>query len=122
MAITAILICLAGCASAPKWMQGTWQGTGDQIDGHQWQVALDATNLSKVKIDYPDLSCGGKWKIVESSEEGANVRERLTYGLDKCDQNVEVVIEKPSDGNMKLTFFLKSYSPDPIATAVLTKR
>ena len=121
VATIALLICFIGCGAAPRWMQGTWQGTGLQIDGQQWQVSLDASNLAKVKISYPDLSCGGEWKIGRKSAESANMRERLTYGLDNCDQNVEVVVERPVNGNMKLTFYLKSYAADPIATAILSR-
>ncbi|MEY3445178.1 MAG: hypothetical protein RLZZ519_3459 [Bacteroidota bacterium] len=116
-----MLIVFSGCASAPKWMQGTWQGTGNQVDGQQWEVSLDATKLSKVKIEYPDLSCGGEWKLVKKAENGANIREKLTYGLDKCDQNVEVILARVSAEQLKVEYYLKSYSDNAIATAILTR-
>jgi hypothetical protein len=112
---------LIGCAAAPKWMKGTWQGTGNQVDGQTWEVSLDAKNLSKIQIDYPDLDCGGKWKLVRKTENGANLRELLIYGLDKCDQNVEVVLSRVSDEQLKVEYFLKSYSEKAIATAILTR-
>ena len=112
---------LIGCAAAPKWMKGTWQGTGNQVDGQTWEVSLDATKLSMIQIDYPDLDCGGKWKSVRKTENGANLRELLIYGLDKCDQNVEVVLSRVSDEQLKVEYFLKSYSEKAIATAILTR-
>lgn len=112
---------LKGCASAPKWIQGRWQGIGNQVDGQSWEVALDATHLSKIQIDYPDLDCGGKWKMVNKTENGADMRELLTYGLDKCDQNVEVVLSRVSAEQLKVEYYLKSYSDKAIATAMLTR-
>ncbi len=116
-----LLIGLSGCAAAPKWMKGTWQGTGNQVDGQTWEVSLDATKLSKIQIDYPDLDCGGKWKMVNKTDNGADLRELLTYGLDKCDQNVEVVVSRVSDQQIKVEYFLNSYSDKAIATATLTR-
>ena len=110
-----------GCATAPKWIQGKWQGTGDQVDGQTWEVSLDASKLFNIQIDYPGLDCGGKWKSVNKSENGANLREVLTYGLDKCDQNVEVVLSRVSDEQLKVEYYLKSYSDKAIATAMLTR-
>lgn len=119
------LACLAllhtGCASAPKWLKGKWEGVGDQVDGQTWKVALDATKLRNIHIDYPDLDCGGKWKLVETAGKGAKVLEQLTYGLDKCDNNVEVVLERLPEGTVKVMYYLKAYSPEAIATAVLSK-
>ncbi len=120
--LAGILAIAISChAQGPKWLKGKWQGIGDQIDGMQWQAKLDATNLEDIKIEYPDLSCGGNWKMENKTGKTARMVENLTFGEDKCDQGVEMVVEKMSKGKIKVTYFLKSYSPDPIASAILTK-
>jgi hypothetical protein len=116
-----LALTISSHAQAPKWLQGNWQGTGDQVDGMKWAVKLDATNLGNIKIEYPDLSCGGNWKTENTKGKTANLVEELTFGQDKCDQGVEMVIKKLSKAKVKVTYFLKTYSPDPIATAILTK-
>lgn len=116
-----LALSISSYAQAPKWLQGKWQGTGDQIDGMRWAVKLDATNLGEIKIEYPDLSCGGNWKTENTKGKTANLVEELTFGLDKCDQGVEMVVKKLSKSKIKVTYFLKSYSPDAIATAILNR-
>lgn len=114
------LLALAGCAPAPKWLTGKWQGTGDQIDGQQWQVVLDATDLRNILINYPSLSCGGTWRVESKSSKEVVLRETLKYGIDKCDQNVEVHAYRPEDGKMRIEYFIRSISNDPLAKATLS--
>ena len=59
--------------------------------------------------------------MVNKTENSADLRELLTYGLEKCDQNVEVVVSRVSDQQIKVEYYLKSYSDKAIATAILTR-
>ena len=107
--------------SIPAWFKGHWTGTGYQVDGQSWQVDLKVKSSSKMKIDYPDLGCGGSWSVVEVTDSYIYLKEKLDKGQDKCDTGVEIRIDKTSDTQVMATFFLFSYSEEAVATATLKK-
>lgn len=119
VALTTLLF--PNLAKPQNWLQGQWQGMGDQVDGQRWFVDLDATDLKSIQIDYPGLNCGGRWELRNASENGTIGMEILEYGLDYCNQNVEIVIEPLPNDRIKVVYYLKSYSQYPTATAVLSR-
>jgi hypothetical protein len=104
-----------------KWLRGKWEGMGDQIDGQKWKIVLDASDLRNVLINYPDLGCGGTWHLMRKSQDAPRLKEHITFGLDICNQDCEMILERLEDGSIKVTYYLLSYSNDPTATGVIRK-
>ncbi|MCE3297303.1 MAG: hypothetical protein K0R65_3017 [Crocinitomicaceae bacterium] len=107
--------------SIPEWFKGHWTGTGNQVDGQKWDIDLTVKSASKMKINYPGLGCGGSWSVIEVSDNYIYLKETLKKGSDKCDQGVEIRIDRISDSQATASFFLLSYSETAVATAVLKK-
>lgn len=121
--VASLSILVGACGGAPRWMQGKWEGMGDQVDGQTWLASLDATDLSKVVIAYPGLECGGNWLVEKRSGDACQLREHLAYGLENCDQDVEVVVHKPVDGVLHVEYFIRAMDPvSPVAQADLKPR
>ena len=45
-------------------------------------------------IEYPSLSCGGRWQLISLNAWRARFRERLDHGQDKCADNGSVLIQR----------------------------
>ncbi|OFX61610.1 MAG: hypothetical protein A2046_09920 [Bacteroidetes bacterium GWA2_30_7] len=104
------------------WLKGKWEGIGNQIDGATWEVKLNVKSKFKISVEYPDLSCKGIWEIVSETDNVINLKENITKNNSgRCDQGVELVVEKVSDKEVIVNFFLKSYSEKSIAKATLKK-
>lgn len=69
-------------------MAGSWVGLGLQVnpDGKSdtWAIKMRIDANGSARIDYPSLQCGGTLIPVRTLADGAEYRERLTYGADKC--------------------------------------
>jgi hypothetical protein len=121
LAMTGLLL-IPGCATPPKWLEGKWEGMGDQVGRQQpWKIVLDASDLRHVLINYPDLRCGGTWHLMRKSQDTPRLKEHITYGLDSCSQDCEMILERQDDGRIRVTYYLLSHSPDPTATGVVSR-
>lgn len=124
--IVALLACFAFTMQKPEgkkipaWFKGHWTGAGKQVDGQSWQVDLTVKSASKMKVDYPGLGCGGSWSIIEVNDY-IYLKEELQKGADRCDQGVEIRIDKLSDTQLVASFFLLSYSEEAVAKATMVK-
>lgn len=121
-----MLIMLSACVSnknnTKKWLKGTWKGVGYQTDGQEWETVVDATNLKNIKVNYSGLLCSGDWKIVFQTPKQLILQETIKTGIDKCDQNVKIVIDKTDNPNIiKVCYFLPNQQ-EKIATADLQKK
>jgi hypothetical protein len=104
-----------------NWLDGVWEGTGYQTNPKStWTMKLTAQN-NTYSIEYPSLSCRGKW-VLQSKEAGkARFKEVITQGLNRCENNGAVLIEKISD--TQLSFKYSSPNTASItSTAVLKKK
>ena len=116
------LFTLLATSCAPTWINGSWEGTGTQIDGNTWEVELLAKMSEGYEISYPDLSCGGVWDLTDASMLKIQFRENIEYGQENCDQGVEVRVKRLSRERIQVTYWIRSMYPDqPIAEAVLRK-
>ena len=103
------------------WIKGTWEGTGYQTDDQStWAMTFTARGRS-FSIDYPSLSCGGRWQLTAINGRRARFRERLDHGQDKCTDNGNVVIQRLS---RRQIFFLYSLAGkrEVTAAAVLNRK
>ena len=100
LATLALLICLTSVVSSQnkkesgRWLNGTWEGTGYQIDNNEtWTMKLTVRGRA-YKIEYPSLKCGGKWIPISIDRNRARLIEKITFGLEECVDNGSVVIER----------------------------
>ncbi len=88
------------------WLKGIWEGTGYQIDDQStWTMRL-AAGARVFSIEYPSLSCGGRWKLISIDAYRARFKEKLDHGQDQCVDNSNVVIQRL---NKRQVVFLFSY-------------
>ena len=97
-----LLVLLGSAASAQgrtpkaKWLNGTWEGTGYQIDNNEtWTMKLTVRGRA-YRIEYPSLECGGRWIPLSLKQSRARFIEKITLNLEACTNNGNVVIERLS--------------------------
>ena len=122
-----LLVCLTSVVSSQskirteRWLNGTWEGTGYQIDNNEtWTMKL--TVRGKVyKIEYPSLKCGGKWTPLSIDRNRARFIEKITFGLEDCVDNGNVVIERL--GTRQIAYrFTNRGTRQVTASAILNRR
>jgi hypothetical protein len=104
-----------------QWLNGVWEGKGYQINPKStWTIRLTVQN-DKYVIEYPSLSCQGNWSLTGKESGKARFKESITQGLDRCENNGTVLIEKIND--TQVSFKYSSPNTTSItSTAVLRKR
>jgi len=104
-----------------QWLNGVWEGKGYQSNTKStWTIKLTAQE-GTYQIEYPSIPCGGRWTLIENNSARARFRERITQGVNRCEINTDVAIEKVDDAHLSCRYS----SPRTrvvIATAVLTKK
>ena len=106
--------------SGPQWLEGVWQGTGNQhAPKMTWTVKLTAED-NTYAIEYPSLRCGGKWTLVETGERSAKFKEVITRGLERCSSDGDISVERISDDEVSYRYTLPVIGE--VATAQLRKR
>jgi hypothetical protein len=94
-------------SKARAWLRGTWEGTGYQMDDNStWTMLLKASGR-RFLIEYPSLDCGGEWKLISINSRRAKFRERLSHGLERCDNQGTVVIERLSTTQVVFLYYRK---------------
>lgn len=97
---------------------GEWEGAGIQDDGSQWTMRLNI-RADGYFIDYPSIVCGGEWKLLRSTESRLIFKEILTYGIDRCIDQGEVIIKLADD---KASYHWFSYQEKMEAIGSLTRK
>ena len=77
-----------------SWLNGTWEGTGYQIDDNSTWTMRVKVRGGKYLIEYPTLKCGGRWSPISIAAWKATFTEVLTFGQDACSDKGNVVIER----------------------------
>ncbi len=114
--IITLLITSTGCKISKQisqhkisWLNGTWQGTGYQIDlenDNEWSILLEIdTNNQLYTIAYPSLNCSGKWKLIKSSKDQATFEELIELNTVDCTQNGKVILSKVDDDHVIFSYF-----------------
>ena len=104
-------------------LNGNWVGKGKQVDGLKWDIVLDIKNDNNISINYPTLGCSGSWTLESSSENVSVFTERITTGLDNCDQGAEIHLSQKNNKQIKVIYYLRSYDPvNPIAKGKLKRK
>ena len=111
-----------GNNGVPDWIKYDWTGQGYQIDGNEWAVHLSYDSESRqLKIDYPTLGCSGSWSFDLVDGTFCEGDELITKGEDKCDQGVEIRVKMIDPEHIKVEYYLRWFSDDPIAWSVLER-
>jgi len=104
-----------------SWIRGTWEGTGYQTDDKStWEMVLKA-GAKRFAIDYPSLSCGGRWQLISLNAWRARFRERLDHGQDKC-ANMGVVLIRRLNRNQVLFLWSHPGEKELTASAILNRK
>lgn len=107
--------------ASPEWLQGKWEGIGYQIDNQTWEIILEAEKGQEIIIRYPDLGCSGYWIMEQPGRTKLHFKEQIVSGIGVCDQGGDVFVKKLNRNKLRLTYYLYSYSQDPIAKAVIKR-
>jgi len=79
-----------------SWLNGTWEGTGYQIDTDSTWTMLLTVKGNRYRIEYPSLKCDGRWRPIRIMRATARFREILANGADVCANNGAVVVQRLS--------------------------
>lgn len=122
-----LLLCLSSVVrpqqakSNRAWLNGTWEGTGYQIDTDStWTMRLRGRG-GKYLIEYPSLSCGGRWRLISINSTRAVFRESITFGQNACVDKGSVVIERLNGRQIAYRFSHRGAS-DISASAILNRK
>ena len=114
----------SGQSKSNSWIRGTWEGTGYQTDSEStWDMVLKVfkTGGKRFAIDYPSLSCGGRWQLISLNSWRARFRERLDHGQDKCADNGHVLIQR-LNRNQILFVYSNQGEKELTASAILNRK
>jgi hypothetical protein len=120
-----LLLLLAGSVAwaqskSNSWIRGTWEGTGYQTDDKStWTMSLKAGK--RFAIDYPTLSCGGRWKLISINASRARFREILDHGQDKCADKGNVLIQR-MNRNQIVFLYSNQGEKELTASAILNRK
>ena len=116
-------LCVVVCAQSSnrKWLNGSWEGTGYQIDsGTTWTMSFRARR-KQFLIEYPSLKCGGTWRLIRVNSRRAIFRERITIGRSECVDRGLVTIEK-LNGRQIAYRFSYAGTNEVSASAILNRK
>ncbi|MEP6819169.1 MAG: hypothetical protein ABJA18_06515 [bacterium] len=129
LVILGLLLLLTSTAAAQRksgsWLRGSWEGTGYQTDDQStWAMKLTIKKSKGVRrtfsIEYPSLSCGGRWRLVSMNRTEARFRELLDHGQDKCSDKGKVIIERK--GGQLIFLYSNEGSREITGSAVLNRK
>ena len=129
IAATALLVLCLSSVVCPQrsrgatraWLNGTWEGTGYQIDTDTtWTMRLRGRG-GKYLIEYPSLNCGGRWRLVSNNSKRAVFRESITFGKNSCVDKGRVVIERLNGRQIAYRFSHRG-ATDVSASAILKRK
>ena len=111
---------LAEQSSMLKQFTGAWEGMGTQSDdGSHWRIRVNSRSYGYF-IDYPSLVCGGVWKLLKTTDSSLIFKETLTYGMERCIDRGEIVINKVVAD--KMSYFWSSSNSKIIALGDLARK
>ena len=131
LVVFGLLLLLASTAAAQSkstsWQRGTWEGTGYQTDSagdNTWPMTLTIKRFKSGRrtfsIEYPSLSCGGRWRLLSIQGTNARFREELNHGHDNCADKGLVRIERI--GRQLIFLYSNQGSREITASAVLNRK
>lgn len=104
------------------WADGSWTGTGFQSNTNgTWSINCYADSRDNYYIiEYPSLTCGGQWTVLNVEFHKIEFVEAIKHGRDRCIDGGRVVIAYVDDQHVSYTYIM-SNSNDVGAFATLTR-
>lgn len=108
----------------PEWLNGEWEGVGYQAPTNStWQIDLSYDkSKNSISIGYPSLNCSGHWELLEARENRLVLVERITEGIDNCDNNVRVVVNYVDEDYISIAYFIPEIFDNVVAYAVMKRK
>ncbi len=103
------------------WLNGTWEGTGYQIDNNELWTMLLTVKGNRYRIEYPSLKCVGRWRPIKITRSAARFREVLTSGADVCSNNGKVVVQRLSRRQIAFRYINQGEN-DVTSSAILNRK
>jgi hypothetical protein len=120
ISLTAI-VSAQGRSTSSKWLNGTWEGTGYQIDANEtWTMKLTVRGRA-YRIEYPSIKCGGRWIPLSITQSRGRFIEKIIDNLETCTNNGYVVIERLSRRQIAFRYSNPG-SREVIASAILNRK
>lgn len=84
----------AHAQKGPEWLDGSWSGVGYQENTNTiWGIVLSCDPVgNQYKIEYPDIPCGGRWKLLSFDDSKAIFWEEITEKEQNCVQGSKMVL------------------------------
>lgn len=106
---------------AKPWLDGVWEGAAYQTDTKTtWTVKFTARSNTYL-IEYPSLSCGGQWVLMDKTSFRATFKEKITYGVGRCVDNGSIIVERVSDSQLSFRY-RQPNSTEVVASSILNKK
>ncbi len=104
-----------------QWLNGTWEGTGYQMDTEStWTIRL-TVDRGKHTIEYPSLKCGGRWQPLRLTNWVGEFRERISFGLEDCVNGGRVTIQRLNGRQVSFRFSYRGTNQIS-ASAILNRK
>jgi hypothetical protein len=101
------------------WLEGEWAGSGKQLDGGTWSMQLTA-NGGAYTVEYPNLKCGGRWKLVSWDSSAAVLTEVITHGSN-CVSGADIKVQRLGDDQIECQWTYANTDAE-VATATLSRQ
>lgn len=93
-------------------LNGVWEGHGYQSTGSvaEWSIKFTANN-GTYNIEYPSLSCGGKWELLTETTGSVIFHENIEYGSNCVDEGTVEILLLESN-KLRFIYFLPNGNID----------
>lgn len=106
-----------GGETSSDWLEGEWEGTGDNPDGSTWSVVL-IRDVDGTAISYPKLKCTGVWEENSLGAETATFTERIRSGT--CDDGTSIKVTRLTENQISVSWIVEN-SDIPVTSATLNR-
>ena len=108
----------------PEWSNGVWEGVGYQAPTNStWRIDLSYDkSKDSISIGYPSLNCSGHWELLDARENRLVFVEKITEGVDNCDNNVKVVVNYVDENYISIAYFIPLIFDNVVAYSVLKRK
>jgi hypothetical protein len=92
-----------------KWLKGTWQGIGVQVDSptqvHSWSIVFYANpEKNSYTVQYPSIPCKGTWKLINIDKNKAEFIETVEE-KDKCYDGGYIIVTYVNKKHISFSWF-----------------
>ncbi|MBC8032159.1 MAG: hypothetical protein H7Z16_18895 [Pyrinomonadaceae bacterium] len=120
LVITSV-VCGQGKNRNRAWLNGTWEGTGYQMDNNELWTMLLTVKRNRFRIEYPSLKCEGRWRPIRINWSTAKFREILSSGADVCADKGTVVVQRLSRRQIAFRY-INQGETDVTSSAILNRK